>query len=376
MKRFILLFMITSLFGLDDLPSDQESSLAKAYKKGEIHLTECLSLDSSDLPSDIVLSYITDFTVTQNGYIFICDSQQNHLIVFDQAGKFIKVIGRLGKGPGDLGSPAYLATNGTHVLVHEISNRRTSVFDQEGNFIKILNSKLFSRLDRMKFLPNGELLIQTTKRNIGENTGQEKILYLLNRDLSAEKIIYQKNVLEEKMISKPIRIFVPQPFQALVSWDISPSGLIYIGFQGRYTIEVFNSRTGKETEFSHPFKPVRTTDEDRDDYFSDFVIATGNDIIKKIPDYIVDNAIMPSAKPAFYQIVIDYQGNVLVFPSLSHGDENIVFDAFMPNGRYIQTVKIGKQLINSNHLLFTQGFLWTRLLSEDEEPVLKKYMIE
>ena len=149
MKKRIFLFIFIAVFGFVARPADREPSLAKMYEKGKINLIECLSLDSSDLPSDIVLRYINDFTVSQNGHIFISDSQQHHLIVFDRSGKFIKAVGRPGKGPGDLGNPVCLASYGNHVLVHESSNRRTSVFDQDGNFIKILDSRIFTKLDRM-----------------------------------------------------------------------------------------------------------------------------------------------------------------------------------------------------------------------------------
>lgn len=376
MKGFRLFIIFIVILGCIDLLSVQELSLADVYKTGKINLVECLSLDSDNLPSDTVLRYITDFIVTRNGHIFICDSQQNHLLIFDQTGKFIKMVGQQGKGPGDLNGPVCLTTDGVKVLVYENSNGRTSEFDLEGSFIKVYNSKPFSRMDRMKFLPSGKLIIQTTKQNSGQNAGQEKILYLLSHDFSTETILYQQQVFEEKWITQPIRIYVPQPFQPLVSWDVSQNGSIFIGFQGRYTIEVHDSRKGRISEFNHLYTPVRTTDEDRNDFFAGFVIATNNDVIRKIPDYIVDNAVMPAVKPAFYEIITDYQGNVLVFPSLPHGAENVVFDAFTPEGKFIQTVKVSKDLLNPHSLRFTDGSLWTSLLNEEDEPILKRYKIE
>jgi sugar lactone lactonase YvrE len=82
----------------------------------------------------------SDVLVTPNGNIFVADghggSSNARIVKFDRDGKFIKMWGRKGAGPGEFDTPHGLLLDAQgRLLVADRGNSRVQVFDQEGKFI-------------------------------------------------------------------------------------------------------------------------------------------------------------------------------------------------------------------------------------------------
>jgi hypothetical protein len=88
-----------------------------------------------------VLDAPTNVLVAPNGDIFVSQghapSEDNSRITkFDKNGKFIKVIGKKGTGPGEFIEAHSLAMDSTgRLFVADRSNNRIQILDQDGNFI-------------------------------------------------------------------------------------------------------------------------------------------------------------------------------------------------------------------------------------------------
>jgi hypothetical protein len=78
---------------------------------------------------------IRDIAVDARGRVFVLDYQTNEIRFFGADGAFIKLVGRLGAGPGEYRQPngLRLAPDGT-LWVNDHRNRRYVMFDPEGNF--------------------------------------------------------------------------------------------------------------------------------------------------------------------------------------------------------------------------------------------------
>jgi len=81
---------------------------------------------------------VTDVAIAPNGDIFVSDGHVNSRILkFTKDGKFIKMWGRKGTGPGEFNLPHSIVFDSRgRLLVADRSNKRIQLFDQDGTFLE------------------------------------------------------------------------------------------------------------------------------------------------------------------------------------------------------------------------------------------------
>ncbi len=71
--------------------------------------------------------------------LFILDSRESDVKVFDKEGRLIRVIGRLGEGPGELYHPNGIAICGNELAVSCEAARRLTFYDvRDGNYLRMI----------------------------------------------------------------------------------------------------------------------------------------------------------------------------------------------------------------------------------------------
>jgi len=121
---FPLLLAILSVFCLWATPSKTIWSFSYFGEDDFLHM-----------PSDIEIDQ-------GRSLIYIADSGNNRILVFDFEGKFQKIIGREGQGPGEFSRPSGLfifEDGGLAVADHY--NKRIHLFDKSGEFVKLISPK-------------------------------------------------------------------------------------------------------------------------------------------------------------------------------------------------------------------------------------------
>lgn len=74
--------------------------------------------------------------------IFVADTEESTLKVFDLDGRLLMTIGNLGDGPGEFNRPTYLATWRNELYVTDTFNSRIQVFDLDsGQFIRTIGTR-------------------------------------------------------------------------------------------------------------------------------------------------------------------------------------------------------------------------------------------
>jgi hypothetical protein len=126
-----------------------------------------------------VLNQPRDLQVDQSGYLFVLDSGDTNIKVYDNEGRFNHSIGRAGQGPGELGSYIYfdISPEG-RVFVMDGMNRRVNQYEKNGMFIS-------------------DFSIEGFHDKIAVGSGEH--IYLSKPVTTPEEVIGKEQILEQKV---------------------------------------------------------------------------------------------------------------------------------------------------------------------------------
>jgi hypothetical protein len=99
--------------------------------------TTVFSVGKVDGESWEVLSGVRSAAFDARDNLYVLDANNFRVLVFDAAGKFVRVISRKGEGPGELMIPAALVVSpdGT-IVVADVGRRAFSLFGSDGRFLR------------------------------------------------------------------------------------------------------------------------------------------------------------------------------------------------------------------------------------------------
>jgi hypothetical protein len=82
------------------------------------------------------LRFPQDIKISNDNLVYILDSGNHRVQVFDLSGNFKRTIGRRGQGPGDLLSPScFCLDNDNNLIVADTSNHRIQAFNCKGKYL-------------------------------------------------------------------------------------------------------------------------------------------------------------------------------------------------------------------------------------------------
>lgn len=345
-KVFLFLFILILPYLISSLEGN-EKPLSDLYKSGKVRFVPELVIDDNSMPDGVFFERPSDIACDNKGNIYISDYKADNIRKFDSTGKYLFTIGERGQGPGDFYKPMLLTIAKDHLVVWDMGNRRLCTLTTEGKFLKSI--QIYTRdgwPTKLRSLPSGDIVIEKFKVHFREeNRPQDCNIDIYSPDLEFKDTLYSRKIWSDKYITKPIRTNVPQPFSPRVFWDTSKDGKIVIGFSKKYDIEIYDMKGERISAFTHSYEPVKVTEEDKKVFFSGLVgRASGGQAATKrqgAPDYIRENTEFPRFKPAFNNIMIDSEGNILVcIFRKKKSEESRYFDAFDSKGNYLGKVKI------------------------------------
>jgi len=187
--------------------------------------------------------------------IYLADSGNNRIVVFDFQGKLLKIIGNKGQGPAEFMKPTGLyVLKDSRLAVADYDNRRIQIFDESGNLLQLINTKGI-RVADLIFL-NEKIYTISTFGISGyslDMSSKKKIQALINiLDKQGNKI--QSIMNNDFPDSHPFL----RAIKSRVCMTISPENKIYLPYFGMNLIQVFDKTGEKVDEFKRPlpFKPI------------------------------------------------------------------------------------------------------------------------
>ena len=186
--------------------------------------------------------------------IYIADSGNNRVLVFDFQGKFLKIIGSKGQGPAEFSNPTGLCVlEDGGLAVADVGNSRIQIFDEDGKFIKSINTKGFQVAD-MIFKDNRIYTVSTFgssgySLDMRSEKGTQPLINVLDDQGNLIQTVSVDDFPETHPFLRAIKHRV-----CLV---LSKEGKLYVPYFAINVIHIFDLAGKKIGQFDRPlpFKP-------------------------------------------------------------------------------------------------------------------------
>ena len=83
----------------------------------------------------------TGLAVGDKGQVFVADTAEHNIKVYDDKGVLTQIIGKVGEAAGQLNAPTHLSFRDGTLYVTDTFNARVQLIDEQGNFIKSLGER-------------------------------------------------------------------------------------------------------------------------------------------------------------------------------------------------------------------------------------------
>lgn len=323
-----------------------------------IQLKEIKQIDFRDLPENINFINPSRIAFNSKNELFVTDTRANNIKVFDADGKFLKIIGQEGKGPGDLNRPSCITFNRKYIIVWELGNYRFSLFNEDGEFIRHFKPEHPAVVWKLKSLGNGQVVFEIRQ---GYCENEKSVLYILDNELEKGEEFYNHSIKREHYENK-IQDDLKIPFGPLVSWDVMGENKIVVGYQEEYKINVYYPDRDKLFTIGHQSKRLKVTQKDKKEYFSSMVYMTNGQTVQGAPPLIKKYTDFPKYKPYYKDILVSPEKEIWVF-LYTESDEQKLVDIFNRDGKFVKSVEFEKDL-GYRPIFADDGTLWT--VKEDE----------
>jgi hypothetical protein len=307
------------------------------HSENVFSLKEDLALGEKERKEKQMFYLLTDMDADSSGNIYVLDSEDVNIKVYDQKGRFLKVFSRKGEGPGELLNPVDIYIDGKDLIyVCDSGNNRISIFSGQGDFVSSINFKEYSAGKIIGINPLGGIILRVDKTSLESSMNFITRAYFIN--MYSDRFEFKKNLYS---VSVPIMqhfrkgekgIALSIPYQKELCWTLDSSGNVYIGESQAYEIEVFSPlgknirRIEKEYEQSKVSKP------DIENYVEDQF-----QFDKKERTFwsttIKQQLRIPENKPVFEKLFFA-EDKLFVLRSENGNKERLLFDIFDSEGRY------------------------------------------
>ena len=319
----------------------------------EILLQQDLCLGDEEGVEDFLFSQIRSVQVDEEENIYVLDSKEACVKVFDKNGKHLRIFGKKGQGPGEIQYPfrMYLA-RGNEILIYDPMNSRISFYSLDG---KCLREISIGKNRFQRTIPDSKGNIITELPIPGDKwvTEIKKFDPNLNPIMTIESIEEKVNPYVITLVSPTFNVRVMKNDN--IAWGYP--------LNSKYEIFVVSSEGKTIRKIVKDYDPVKVTKMDREemikDTFGDQGVPSG---------YKLE---FPKNYYPYYFFICGDDGRIYVRTYEKDKEGNFNYDVFDPEGRYIAKFSLPEidflYVVKKNKMY---SMVW-----EDEKgiPVVKRY---
>jgi hypothetical protein len=208
--------------------------------------------------------------------LYVLDRQASHVLVYDRTGRFVRMIGKEGQGPGELMAPLQmtLAGDGT-VIVSDIGRPGYSLFRPDGTFLRnvMMQGWMPGTGGGIGWHPRGGV-VGAFRQPVapGSGTRTQNVMPLLFQPLAGGAPTHLYDVPQaiqvEQQAPAPgqvrVRVSPPPMFSPAVLFGVIPNGQMALSFTSGYTVRILDASGQTVRYLQRPVRTRLTTEADRE----------------------------------------------------------------------------------------------------------------
>ncbi len=334
---------------VDTLPGGIPRTISDApVDSGRLTLAPALDIQPPELDSAELLDP-QDIALASDGSVLVADSKPAVVKVFSPDGRFLRMVGRAGSGPGEFRT-AYIAVRGDTLVVQDPSNVRGTTFNWRTGAMLRARRTACCFYSAIGIDGDGRVVAHTMASPPDTSLRQTSgfVRFALN-DSGADTVFASG-----RQDVKPgpawlvrdgqgrIRMGVPVPLQPRTAIAVDAAGGFVIGWSGEYLLRT--SSDGRDTTalFGRPFESPAVGAGARQQLVEarvrEMVDASGG-IDEKSLRAAFDPSLIPDVRPAYDVLWVDRTGRRWI--RRSEADTVTVhLDVFAPDGRWLDVVAV------------------------------------
>lgn len=390
----ILLCLVLALTTVSSFAMEKvqliENGEAPQGKAKTLKFTEELRLTADQGDDYIWVGPTCQVVPDYKGNLYVLDTREKRVLAFDANGKFVRVVGKQGPGPGEFQVPQSLQIfpDGTGI-VQELVGPTVTV----NHFDESMNYKDRKQTTSMTGLLQGVVYAPSKKvmwaNKINVDMAQGKMLTdtgLLDADAKALiKVAHY-----EMMAMNPGRVTDPEFWVEFMSEQFriglhglagmgafDQEGNLYTAINGKYHITKYDTNQQKTMEISRKYKPVAYTEEQvmalAEPVYEMLVGNLPPQLAQIITPNVLERAIKkaepPSVKPPVNGMKVMEDGTLLVLfdSDLKTGKEKV--DIFSKQGQYLGQVTLNN--LAFGRMVFRNGKAYTMETVDGENELVR-----
>jgi hypothetical protein len=322
------------------------------YRDPILTLKEDLVVGGSKAQGEAAFSRARRIAVDRDEAIYVGDSKQACVKVFDKAGVYSRTIGRRGQGPGEIGLVESISVNPNNQELIVGDANKLIFFDLQGRFKRNL---VLRGLATQASLDKQENVFAW----ISDIRERRSIFRLFSPDMT--KILSDIVVIPDP---PDLNMYTPREY-----WIIDPQGRLIFGYPKTYEISFYDEHLKIARKIVREYKPVKVTEEDKKIYMKRS-LPPGFSGPPKHP--------CPSVHAAFRSFFIDDRGRLFVqtWERTSDGRQDI-YDVYDSEGRFFGRIALNvhPDFINPIPRILRNNKLYAVEVDEEGYEVVKRYSV-
>jgi hypothetical protein len=327
-KLFLLIIILIFFYFCDKKDGDTLKWQGSIEKKGEITIVhnpgEPLFKDFKlDLEEQFTLGYqedenyifyhACDIALDSKENLYILDSGNYRIQVFNPLGKYVKTIGRRGQGPGEFPAFSYTFDITENDDIYVLFKRRIDKLNSQGKFEKSIN------------IPFGVVdFYIASKENMYANfishdeKGEKRSIIKLNNkgEILKEYFSFRKLKDEHKT-----RKFIRQ-----LPLFLTKEGKLIYGTSYEYCFYITSGEKTVDTKVCCAAQPLPFADAERK------LVA---EQLKNRPKRVQEKLKVPPFREFIYRIFVDDHGYIWISANPNYTEKEFVHDVFDSQGGYL-----------------------------------------
>lgn len=239
---------------------------------------------------------VNDVAFDSRGNLYVLDASAYHVVVFDAMGKFVRMIGRQGEGPGEFGFPTALAVLPSgELVVNDAAKANLQVFSADGEFLRsaTLDEDLGRAVGRMRLAPDGGIITETMQpRRLADPAQRANLQRLQMPPRSVTWLSVGAAVTGRRLYNAPprdMKMSAPQQanggatrvamsisaFEPSLLWTPLPGGGVAAMNTADYRVGIVDAHGKPLHWIERPITPRKVTDADKKRFLENRKSGTG-----------------------------------------------------------------------------------------------------